>query len=98
MAKRRNLKRDIGYVAGELFTEVLIAIILFPSIDMGKADGLLLRIQQMQDDFTRRAHRPDAKENPALVKRYYRQLLDDLQKEIDLIAEELNELSKATAE
>ena len=78
MAKRRILKRDISYVAGDLFSEALV----------------MARVLDMQDEFIRRANRPDGKENKKRVKEYYCKLRADLQTEINAIATEIGELSK----
>ncbi len=94
MAKRRILKKDIHYVSGELFAEVLIAKLLIPGTDPEKADGVLDRILSMQDDFIRRAGTPDGKDNKALVKEYYQKLRIDLQTEVDAIAGAIGELTK----
>lgn len=94
MAKRRTLKRNIGYVTGELFTEVLVAKMLVPNIEHNKADELMGRILDMQDAYVQRAANPDGKENKKLVKEYYQKLYKDLQAEIDAIAAEIGELSK----
>lgn len=94
MAKRRNLKRDIGYIAGELFTEILVSKMLVPNIDHEKADELMGRVLDMQDKFIKRAARPDGKDNKKLVRQYYKKLEEDLQAEIDGIIGEIEELSK----
>ena len=82
MAKRRILKKDISYVAGDLFSEALVCMLYIP--------GIL----DMQDEFIRRANRPDGKDNPKRVKEYYRKLRADLQTEVNAIATEIGELSK----
>ena len=94
MAKRRNLKKEIGYVVGELFSEVLVCKLFVPGVEGSKADALLTRILDMQDEFVCRAGNPDAKGNKKLVKEYYRKLRADLQKEVDAIADEIGQLSK----
>ena len=94
MAKRRILKKEIGYVAGELFSEVLVCRLFIPGVEEEKADVLLTRILDMQDEFIRRAGSPDGKDNKTLVKEYYRKLRVDLQTEVDAIANEIGELSK----
>ena len=55
MAKRRILKKEISYVAGELFSEVLVCRLFIPGVEEEKADVLLTRILDMQDEFIRRA-------------------------------------------
>lgn len=94
MAKRRILKKEISNVAGELFTEALVCILYIPGVNQEQADVLMTRILDMQDDFIVRAGHPDGKDNTALVRAYYRKLREDLQKEVDAIANEIGELSK----
>ena len=94
MSKRRILKKDISYVAGDLFTEVLVCKLYVPGVEQDKAEALRTRILDMQDDFIRRAGRPAGKENKTLVKAYYRKLRTDLQAQIDAIAAEIEGLSK----
>lgn len=94
MSKRRILKKDISYVAGDLFMEALVCKLYIPGVDQEKAEALMARILDMQDDFVRRAAHPGGSENKALVKAYYRKLRTDLQTEIDAIAAEIGELSK----
>lgn len=59
-----------------------------------KADVVMARVLDMQDEFIRRANRPDGKENKKRVKEYYCKLRADLQTEINAIATEIGELSK----
>lgn len=94
MAKRRTLKKDIHYVAGELFAEVLIARMLIPGTDPEKAEVVMERILDMQDEFIRRAGRADGKDNNALVREYYQKLRIDLQTEVDAIAGAIGDLTK----
>lgn len=94
MAKRKNLKRDIGYVAGELFTEVLVVQMLLPGIDYDKSNELLGRIREMRDEFVQRAAKPNGKDNKKLVREYYRKLEIDLKKSIDSMVGDIQSLSK----
>ena len=54
----------------------------------------MARILDMQDDFIRRVGKTDGKENPAIVKSYYKKLKAELQAEVNDIAKEIGELSK----
>ena len=98
MASKRLLKKNIGYIAGDLFTEVLICKLFIPATDQEKAEVLMTRILDMQDEFAKRANRPDAKENKKRVKEYYSKLIADLQVEINSIGTEIAELSKKVNE
>ena len=94
MAKRRLLKKEVGHIAGELFTEALVCRLYIPGVDRAQADSLMARILDMQDEFSVRAGRPDGKDNSQLVKAYYRDLKADLQKEVNAIGEAISALSK----
>ena len=54
MAKRRILKRDISYVAGDLFSEALFCKLYLPGVNSEKADVVMARVLDMQDDYRRR--------------------------------------------
>ena len=49
MAKRRILKRDISYVAGDLFSEALFCKLYLPGVNSEKADVVMERVLDMQD-------------------------------------------------
>ena len=44
MASRRELKKNVNYIAGELFTECLINSMFIPGTDKAKADELMAAI------------------------------------------------------
>ena len=94
MAKRKDLKQIISYVAGELFTEVLLFRQFIPNVDVEAAEAVMARILDMQSDFILRAGKPDGKDNKTLVKEYYRKLRVDLQTEVDAIAGDIAALNK----
>lgn len=94
MANRRILKKEISYTAGDLFLETMFCKLYLPDANPEKADSILARILDMQDNFICRAGKPDGKDNPKLVKAYYSKLRADLQKEVDAIAAEISELNK----
>ena len=54
MAKRRELKKNVNYIAGELFSECLINSKFIPGTDKKKADELMVEIMKMQDEFISR--------------------------------------------
>ena len=58
MAKRRILKKEISYVAGELFTEALVCKLYIPGVNQEKADALMARILDMQDRLYRPCRTP----------------------------------------
>ncbi len=94
MANKRVLKKTITYLTEDLFTEALICKLFVTGVDQEKLDRLMTRILNMQDEFIKRASRPDGKDNKTLVKEYYNKLKVDLRTEFDSIVQELEDLCK----
>lgn len=74
MAKRRILKKEIGYTAGNLFLEAMFCKLYLPGTNPEAGDSIMTRILDMQDNFICRAGKPDGKDNAKLVKAYYKNL------------------------
>lgn len=92
MANKRILKKRISNVAGELFSEALVCKLCIPGVDQEKVDALMARVLDMQDNFILRAGHTDGKDNPCVVKAYYRKLWEDFGKEVEAIASEIEKL------
>ena len=54
MASRKVLKKNVNYIAGELFAECLMNSLYVPGTDKKKADELMAEILKMQDEFISR--------------------------------------------
>lgn len=80
MANKRDLKKGISYVAGELFLECIV-LRQMKGADSTKADEILADILYLQNEFLARAGHPE----PGCVKRYYRKLNEDFFAEVDNI-------------
>ena len=66
--KRRLLKKQVNYIAGELFAECVVLTQVVPGIDEKKVDDLMTRILYMQDDFISRISHTQ----PGNVKGFYK--------------------------
>ena len=77
MASRRDLKKKISYIAGDLFLAGLVEGVNREAIRTAAQNVLALipRISHTQ---------------PGNVKGYYKKLYEDLNKEIQVVADELN--------
>ena len=51
MASRKALKKNVNYIAGELFAECLMNSLYVPGTDKKKADELMGEILKTQDEF-----------------------------------------------
>lgn len=94
MASRRALKKDINYLYSELLTECFKLSIISPKENHDKIEVLFNKIFLSSNDFIIRAGKPDGKDNPKLVKAYYKKLGQDLLNDVMGISKELEDLDK----
>ena len=94
MASRRDLKKDIAYLYSELLTECLTISCICPKCDQEKANQLISKIVKNSYEFTQRAGHYNGKNNPQLVKAYYKKLGEDLLQDVLSIGKEIEALSK----
>jgi len=89
MASRRQLKKNVNYIAGELFTECLIHSMFIPGTDKEKADVLAAEVLQMQGEFINRINHTE----PGNVKGFYKKFRDDFNARVDDIVEAVGKLN-----
>ena len=90
MASRRDLKRDISYVIGDIFTECLIYKELVPGTDKAAAEKLIVDLLRIDNEFITRISHTE----PGKAKEYYRALIKDFQKQISEVLDKLSKLKK----
>lgn len=88
MASRRALKKNINYIAGELFAECMVHNLYVPGTDKKKADELLGLILSMQDEFISRISHTE----PGNVKGFYKKLYVDFNTKVDEIIDAMGKL------
>jgi hypothetical protein len=88
MVSRKNLKKNINYIAGELFTECLVHSMYVPGTDKEKADELMAEILKMQDEFVSRISHTE----PGNVKGFYKKFLSDFNAKVGEIIEAMGKL------
>ena len=81
MASRRKLKKQISYIAGDLFLASLV-----DGVDRAV---IVEAIHNVLELIPRISHT-----QPGNVKGYYKKLRDDLNKEIQIVSDELNKSAK----
>ena len=82
MASRKELKKNINYIAGELFTECLVNSLYVPGTDKQKADEL------MNDELISRISHTE----PGNVKGFYKKLRADFNAKVDEIIDAMGKL------
>ena len=87
MAKRRELKKNVNYIAGELFSECLINSMFVPGT--AKADELMAEILKMQDEFISRISHTE----PGNVKGFYKKFRVDFNAKVNEIIDAIAKLN-----
>lgn len=88
MASRRELKKNVNYIAGELFSECLINSMFVPGTDRAKADTLLADILSMQSEFVSRISHTE----PGNVKGFYKKFRTDFNSKVAEIIDAIGKL------
>jgi hypothetical protein len=88
MASRRILKKNVNYVASELFAECVVNSKFIPGVDKEKADALMVDILNMQDEFIRRISHTE----PGNVKGFYKKFDADFNAQVKAIIEGIEKL------
>ncbi|GFZ40453.1 hypothetical protein [Bacteroides nordii] len=89
MASRRELKKTVNYISGELFSECLINSMFVPGTDKAKADELMAEILKMQDEFVSRISHTE----PGNVKGFYKKFRSDFNAKVNEIIDAIAKLN-----
>jgi len=92
MASRRKLKKTIQFVSSELISDIYIRCLMSKDVDLELVEKISVDIMKTNVEFILRANRPDGKDNPKLVKAYYKKLFADWQKAMDIITAEMDKI------
>ena len=89
MTSRRELKKTVNYISGELFSECLINSMFVPGTDKAKADQLMTEILKMQDEFISRISHTE----PGNVKGFYKKFRSDFNAKVNEIIDAIAKLN-----
>lgn len=74
MASKRKLKKEVVELSATLFSGAMIIRTFTEPSNREAVEALMDDIMVWTDDTIRRVAHPDAKDNPKMVKAYYRKL------------------------
>ena len=92
MASRRKLKKTIKFVSSELITDIYFRCLVSKNIEDQKVDNLVVNIMELNRECLLRVNCPDGKDNPKLVKSYFRKLFADWQIAMEKVIKEIEAL------
>ncbi|PTN09047.1 hypothetical protein [Mangrovibacterium marinum] len=95
MAKLRDLKKDIDFLVGQVVVDCFDYIYNSEKADAEGAYAIIGELLVTRNDLRNRVNHPDGKDNPKLIKQYYRKIAEDLVSACDEGYTKLTKLANA---
>jgi hypothetical protein len=93
MASIRELKKDIDYLVYEVISDCFVFSSIHPDNKSDELSALISDAVEFRNDLIARVNNPDGKDNPKIVKSYYKAVGKDLLAGVDKLFERLSALS-----
>ncbi|TAJ11835.1 hypothetical protein DMA11_15360 [Marinilabiliaceae bacterium JC017] len=90
MSSIRNLKKDINFLASELFTDCYVKQLLHEDADKEQIAKIMVEAVNFKAEFIARANHPDGKDNRKLVKAFFQNLRKDMYARFMELTDNLN--------
>jgi len=94
MASVRSLKKDIDYLVFEVISDCFAYSSIHPDHNSDQLTEIITDAVSFRNDLIARVNNPDGKENPKIVKAYYKAVEKDLLTGVDKLFDRLSALSK----
>ena len=94
MASVRELKKDIDYLVFEVISDCFVYSGVHPDNKSDELSAIISDAVNFRNDLIARVNNPDGKDNPKIVKGYYKTLEKDLITGVDKLFNRLSALSK----
>jgi hypothetical protein len=93
MASIRELKKDIDYLVFEVISDCFVYSNVHPDNKTDELTTLISDAVEFRNDLIARVNNPDGKDNPKIVKAYYKAVQKDLLSGVDNLFERLSSIS-----
>lgn len=93
MASVRDLKKDIDYLIFEVISDCFVYSKINPDSKSDELSALISDAVEFRNDLIARVNNPDGKDNPKIVKAYYKSIAKDLLTGVDKFFERLSAIS-----
>jgi hypothetical protein len=94
MASIRELKKDIDYLTFEVISDCFTYSGVHPDNQSDELSAIISDAVNFRNDLIARVNNPDGKENPKIVKAYYKTVEKDLLIGVDKLFDRLSSLTK----
>ena len=93
MASIRELKKDIDYLVFEVISDCFVYSNVHPDNKTDELTALISDAVEFRNDLIVRVNNPDGKDNPKIVKAYYKAVQKDLLSGVNKLFERLSSIS-----
>jgi hypothetical protein len=94
MASVRELKKDIDYLIYEVIADCFVFSDIHPDLRSEELSAIISDAVELRNDLIARVNNPDGKDNPKIVKAYYKSVGKDLLSGVDSLFTRLSDLTK----
>ena len=94
MSSVRNLKKDIDYLVFEVISDCFVFQSIHPDHKTDELSEIMSDAVNLRNDLIARVNNPDGKDNPKIVKSYYKAVSKDLLTGVDNLFTRLSTLTK----
>ncbi|WP_329903355.1 hypothetical protein [Porphyromonas pogonae] len=94
MASKRSLKKEIISIASELFSDTIVLQMLVEEKDLSKVEKIMNQIIDWMNNTINKVGHPDAKNNTKMLKKYYTDLRQRIQQDVDKMSDELDAIAE----
>jgi hypothetical protein len=94
MPSIRELKKDIDYLIFEVISDCFVFSGVHPENQSDELSSIISDAVNLRNDLIARVNNPDGKDNPKIVKAYYKSVEKDLMTGVDMLFDRLSSLSK----
>jgi len=94
MSSVRNLKKDIDYLVFEVISDCFVFQGIHPDHKTDELSEIMSDAVNLRNDLIARVNNPDGKDNPKIVKSYYKAVSKDLLTGVDNLFTRLSTLTK----
>jgi hypothetical protein len=94
MASVRELKKDIDFLIYEVISDCFAFSGLHPDTKADELSAIISDAIDFRNDLIARVNNPDGKDNPKIIKAYYKLLEKDLLTGVDKLFSRLSEMTK----
>ena len=94
MANVRGLKKDIDYLIYEVISDCFVFSDVHPDVKTEELSAIVSDAVDLRNDLIARVNNPGGKDNPKIVKAFYKGVKKDLMGGVDDLFSRLSDLTK----